>query len=79
MHRQDGPIWCWGPIAQHASSTGLITGWHPPEASHLGLLRAVAGTKQVASAYDRAIAGDYLWHEFGDSCLLLGERTIEIR
>ncbi len=53
---------------------GLITGWHPPEASHLDLLRAVAGPALVAGAYERAVVGDYLWHEFGDSCLLLGER-----
>lgn len=54
---------------------GLITGWHPPEASHLDLLRAVAGGELVADSYDRAIAGDYLWHEFGDSCLLLGKQA----
>jgi len=56
---------------------GLITGWHPPGASHLDLLQAVAGTKLVANAYDRAIARDYVWHEFGDSCLLLGEPDVE--
>ena len=50
---------------------GIISGWHPPEASHLDLLRAVAGTQLVGAAYDRAAAGDYLGHEFGDSCLLL--------
>jgi S-adenosylmethionine:tRNA ribosyltransferase-isomerase len=25
----------------------------------------------VRRAYDAALAGGYLWHEFGDSCLLL--------
>ncbi|HEY0507477.1 MAG TPA: hypothetical protein VGD12_05360 [Blastococcus sp.] len=25
----------------------------------------------VARAYDRAVAGRYLWHEFGDSMLFL--------
>lgn len=56
---------------------GLVTGWHPPGASHLSLLEAVAGTALVQRAYDAALAGGYLWHEFGDSCLLLpgrGER-----
>nr|WP_307855789.1 S-adenosylmethionine:tRNA ribosyltransferase-isomerase [Kibdelosporangium banguiense] len=50
---------------------GLITGWHAPGASHLQLLQAVAGSALVDQAY--AAAGDegYLWHEFGDSCLLL--------
>lgn len=56
---------------------GLITGWHAPGASHIDLLQAVAGTELVANAYDRAIAGGYLWHEFGDSLLLLDEPNIE--
>lgn len=50
---------------------GLITGWHPPQASHLSLLEAVAGPRLVQRAYDAAIEAGYLWHEFGDSCLLL--------
>ncbi len=50
---------------------GLISGWHVPGASHLSLLEAVAGPGLVSAAYDAALAGDYLWHEFGDSCLLL--------
>jgi S-adenosylmethionine:tRNA ribosyltransferase-isomerase len=50
---------------------GLITGWHDPEASHLALLQAVAGSRLVAAAYAEAERADYLWHEFGDSCLLL--------
>jgi S-adenosylmethionine:tRNA ribosyltransferase-isomerase len=51
--------------------TGLVTGWHEPEASHLLLLTAVAGTALVQRAYDEAVRHRYLWHEFGDSCLLL--------
>ncbi|MFN2595498.1 MAG: S-adenosylmethionine:tRNA ribosyltransferase-isomerase [Actinomycetota bacterium] len=50
---------------------GLITGWHDPGASHLLLLEAVAGAETVQRAYDEALAHRYLWHEFGDSCLLL--------
>jgi S-adenosylmethionine:tRNA ribosyltransferase-isomerase len=50
---------------------GLITGWHDPEASHLALLQAVAGPKLVSAAYAEAEQAGYLWHEFGDSCLLL--------
>ncbi|WP_327638934.1 S-adenosylmethionine:tRNA ribosyltransferase-isomerase [Kribbella sp. NBC_00482] len=50
---------------------GLITGWHAPEASHLLLLESVAGPDQVQRAYDAAVQGTYLWHEFGDSCLML--------
>jgi S-adenosylmethionine:tRNA ribosyltransferase-isomerase len=50
---------------------GLITGWHAPEASHLLLLESVVGTELVQRAYDAAVDENYLWHEFGDSCLLL--------
>jgi len=50
---------------------GLITGWHAPGASHLSLLDAVVGARAVREAYDSALAAGYLWHEFGDSALLL--------
>jgi S-adenosylmethionine:tRNA ribosyltransferase-isomerase len=50
---------------------GLITGWHNPEASHLLLVESVAGTELTQRAYDAAVAERYLWHEFGDSGLLL--------
>lgn len=50
---------------------GLITGWHDAGASHLLLLEAVAGPALVAVAYREAIQTGYLWHEFGDSALLL--------
>jgi S-adenosylmethionine:tRNA ribosyltransferase-isomerase len=53
---------------------GLVTGWHDPQASHLLLLEAVAGAELVQRAYDAALAGRYLWHEFGDSALLLPDR-----
>ena len=47
--------------------TGLITGWHDPQASHLLLVEAVAGPALTQRAYDAAVAGGYLWHEFGDA------------
>jgi S-adenosylmethionine:tRNA ribosyltransferase-isomerase len=50
---------------------GLITGWHDPMASHLLLVEAVAGRALTQAAYDAAVAEGYLWHEFGDSALLL--------
>jgi S-adenosylmethionine:tRNA ribosyltransferase-isomerase len=50
---------------------GLVTGWHEPGASHLLLLTAVAGSALVGRAYAAAVEQRYLWHEFGDSCLLL--------
>lgn len=50
---------------------GLITGWHEPEATHLAMLEAVAGREALVLAYREAYARGYLWHEFGDSHLLL--------
>jgi S-adenosylmethionine:tRNA ribosyltransferase-isomerase len=50
---------------------GLITGWHDPEASHLMLLEAVAGRELLQDAYAAAVDAGYLWHEFGDSHLIL--------
>ncbi len=55
--------------------TGLVTGWHDPQASHLLLVEAVAGAALTQRAYDAATAGDYLWHEFGDAALLLPDLT----
>ena len=60
-----------GPTRPARVVDGLITGWHPPGASHLLLLEAVAGPRLVEQAYKSARAAGYLWHEFGDSCLLL--------
>ena len=57
--------------------TGLVTGWHDPHASHLLLVEAVAGRGLTQRAYDAAAGGGYLWHEFGDSALLLPERSPE--
>ncbi len=50
---------------------GLITGWHEPDASHLQMLEAIAGAETLAHSYDEALARGYLWHEFGDSHLIL--------
>ncbi len=50
---------------------GLVTGWHDPGASHLMLVESVAGKELTRAAYDAATAEGYLWHEFGDSALLL--------
>jgi S-adenosylmethionine:tRNA ribosyltransferase-isomerase len=50
---------------------GLVTGWHDPQASHLLLVEAVAGPALAQRAYEAAVAEKYLWHEFGDSALLL--------
>lgn len=59
-----------GPQRPALVVDGLITGFHEPEASHLLLLEAVAGTGVLRQAYAAALAEGYLWHEFGDSALL---------
>jgi len=51
---------------------GLLTGFHEPRASHLDMLAAVAGTDLLDECYRAALAGGYLWHEFGDVNLLIG-------
>jgi S-adenosylmethionine:tRNA ribosyltransferase-isomerase len=50
---------------------GLLTGLHEPHASHLLMLAAIAGEKLLERCYAEAVAAGYLWHEFGDSNLLL--------
>lgn len=50
---------------------GILTGWHPPEASHLALLESVVDADRIAAAYRAAVDAGMLSHEFGDSCLLL--------
>jgi S-adenosylmethionine:tRNA ribosyltransferase-isomerase len=50
---------------------GLITGWHEPASTHLGLLQALAGRSLLVGAYREALSRGYLWHEFGDSHLIL--------
>ena len=64
-----------GPERPARVVDALVTGWHAPDASHLLLLESVAGTRLVQQAYDAALDSGYLWHEFGDSCLLLPERN----
>ncbi|HEX6256365.1 MAG TPA: S-adenosylmethionine:tRNA ribosyltransferase-isomerase [Euzebyales bacterium] len=60
-----------GPDRPARVVDGLLTGWHEAAASHLLLLEAVAGAALVDRAYAAALDGPYLWHEFGDACLLL--------
>jgi S-adenosylmethionine:tRNA ribosyltransferase-isomerase len=60
-----------GPDHDPKAVDGLITGWHEPESTHLGLLEAFAGRSALASSYEAALDCGYLWHEFGDSHLIL--------
>jgi S-adenosylmethionine:tRNA ribosyltransferase-isomerase len=51
--------------------SGLLTGLHEPEASHLDLLSAFADPDILQRAYLEALQQGYLWHEFGDANLIL--------
>jgi S-adenosylmethionine:tRNA ribosyltransferase-isomerase len=53
------------------ATDALITGFHEPRASHLDMLRAIAGEPLLAACYEAALNGNYLWHEFGDINLIL--------
>jgi S-adenosylmethionine:tRNA ribosyltransferase-isomerase len=57
----------------------MITGFHEPRATHLAMIRqviAAAGGGDPSSHLDRAYheaqQARYLWHEFGDSHLIIG-------
>jgi S-adenosylmethionine:tRNA ribosyltransferase-isomerase len=50
---------------------GLLTGFHEPGSSHLGLLRAFVPPPLLEAAYSHAEAEGYRGHEFGDSSLIL--------
>ena len=58
---------------------GLVTGWHEPEASHLELIAAVAGSEMIERGYATAHALGYHGHEFGDFHLILPERRPDRR
>jgi S-adenosylmethionine:tRNA ribosyltransferase-isomerase len=38
------------------------------------MLEAIAGRRHLATAYQAALDGGYLWHEFGDLHLILRRR-----
>jgi S-adenosylmethionine:tRNA ribosyltransferase-isomerase len=55
----------------------LITGLHEPHATHLTMLGRVieaagGGARHLEHAYAEARERRYLWHEFGDSHLIIG-------
>jgi S-adenosylmethionine:tRNA ribosyltransferase-isomerase len=59
------------PENRPSTVDGLLTGWHPPEASHLRLLAAVTDQSLLAESYRAALGAGYRWHEFGDVHLIL--------
>lgn len=50
---------------------GLLTGLHDPATSHLAMLYTVSSPETIRGAYEEAVNERYLWHEFGDSHLIL--------
>jgi len=54
------------------SVNGLITGLHEPRATHLAMLESVSDRRHLERAYAEARRSGYLWHEFGDSHLIVG-------
>lgn len=61
------------------SVTGMITGLHEPRATHRAIVRQViaaaggeAPSHELERAYAEAQQAGYLWHEFGDSHLIVG-------
>jgi S-adenosylmethionine:tRNA ribosyltransferase-isomerase len=56
---------------QLTNVTGLLTGLHEPEASHLDLLTAFLPADTIRTAYEDAVRRGYLWHEFGDLNLIV--------
>lgn len=49
----------------------LITNFHLPESTLMMLISAFAGRERVMDAYAQAIAEEYRFFSFGDSCLFL--------
>jgi S-adenosylmethionine:tRNA ribosyltransferase-isomerase len=64
-----------GPGHRLLAVDGLLTGLHEPEASHLDLLGAFVEPAVLERAYAAALDAGYLWHEFGDVCLVLAARN----
>lgn len=54
-----------------SSVDGLLTGFHTATSTHLALLAGMFGAGRLERAYSAAVERGYLWHEFGDSHLIL--------
>jgi S-adenosylmethionine:tRNA ribosyltransferase-isomerase len=71
-----GPQAGWTPLVVTGETgllavDGLITGLHEPRSSHLRLLAAFHDPAVLAACYEAAVSRGYLWHEFGDTHLML--------
>jgi len=68
--------WHWTDLRLNPNSRlqfadGILTGMHEPGASHLDLLHAFTKQHLLERAYKEAVDRQYLWHEYGDSCLIV--------
>ena len=59
------------PLRGLRAIDGLLTGWHDPTSAHLELLEAAVGAHLLERSYEAARARDYLFHEFGDTHLIV--------
>ncbi len=50
--------------------TGIISGMHIPEESHIQILTAFASPELIFDGYNEAIEKNFLWHEYGDVTLI---------
>ena len=57
------------------SIDGLITGFHEARSTHLALLSGFVGEARLRRAYEVAARDGFLWHEFGDSHLVIRDRA----
>ncbi len=48
----------------------IVTGMHEEQGSHIGMISAFTGDSMLRSAYERASAAGFSWHEFGDLALI---------
>ncbi len=60
-----------GPARPPRVVDALLTGLHEPQASHFDLLRGLVEESLLRRAYAEAVEHGYLWHEFGDSALIV--------
>lgn len=80
---QDGKIEPWEgstdifitPGFEFQIADGLMTNFHLPKSTLMMLVSALMGVEEIKNIYDHAIANDYRFFSYGDSSLLLPERT----
>ncbi len=53
------------------AADGLLTGFHDARSTHLALLADFLERGELRRTYGVAANAGYLWHEFGDSHLIL--------